>query len=73
MYKTLIIINLIAVLVSLAFGGFFLSKDDDSKSRLATVLTIRISLSILLFVLLIVGYFLGYLSPNYSPLAQVVE
>ena len=73
MYKTLIIINLIAVLVSLAFGGFFLSKDDDSKDRLAKVLTIRISLSVLLFILLIVGYFMGYLSPNLSPLAQVVE
>ncbi|MDP6968349.1 MAG: DUF2909 domain-containing protein [Gammaproteobacteria bacterium] len=68
MYKTLIIINLIAVLISLAFGGFFLTQDDSSKRRVAIVLTIRISLSILLFALLIAGYFMGYLSPNSSPL-----
>ncbi|MDP6165914.1 MAG: twin transmembrane helix small protein [Gammaproteobacteria bacterium] len=73
MYKTLIIINLIAVLISLAFGGFFLSKDESGKQRVATVLTIRIGLSILLFSLLIIGYFMGYLSPNASPLAHAPQ
>ncbi len=70
MYKTLIIINLIAVLISLAFGGFFLSQDDSGKNRVAIVLTIRISLSVLLFALLIAGYFMGYLNPNSSPLTS---
>ena len=73
MYKTLIIMNLIAVIVALAFGGIFLARDKDNSKRVAIVLTIRISLSVLLFCLLIFGFYMGYLSPNSSPLKATIE
>lgn len=73
MYKTLIIINLIAVIISLALGGIFLARDKDDSKRVAIVLTIRISLSVMLFCLLVFGFYMGYLSPNASPLKATIE
>ena len=73
MYKTLIIINLIAVIISLAMGGIFLARDKDDSKRVAIVLTIRISLSVMLFCLLVFGFYMGYLSPNASPLKATIE
>lgn len=64
MFKLLIIINILLILVSLAFGAFFLTRDDGNRARVATALTIRISLSISLLVLILVGYYLGYITPN---------
>ncbi|KZY30388.1 MULTISPECIES: twin transmembrane helix small protein [unclassified Oleiphilus] len=63
-YKILILINLLAVLVSLGAGAFFLGKDDNQHTRVLTALTVRISLSISLLVLLIAGYYLGLIAPN---------
>lgn len=64
MFKVLIIINLVLILLSLAFGGFFLAKDQGNQKRVAIALTTRITLSISLLVLVISGYFLGYIAPN---------
>jgi len=64
MFKVLIIINLILILLSLAFGGVFLAKDSSQQNRVAIALTVRITLSITLLLLLISGYFMGYISPN---------
>ena len=64
MIKTLIVINFLLILLSLASGMFFLAKDDGKTNRVVTSLTVRIVLSITLFCLLFVGYYLGVLKPH---------
>jgi hypothetical protein len=64
MFKILIITLLVAILVSLFSGAFFLTKDASGKQRVATALTIRIVLSISLLVLIVVGAMMGYITPN---------
>lgn len=64
MCKTLIIINLILILISLFSGVFFLVKDDGKTNRIVTSLTIRVSLSVCLILLMITCYYTGNLVPN---------
>jgi hypothetical protein len=64
MIKTLIVINFILILLSLASGMFFLAKDDGKTNRVVTSLTVRVVLSISLFILLFVGYYFGELKPH---------
>ncbi|MGB5300883.1 MAG: twin transmembrane helix small protein, partial [Thiogranum sp.] len=52
MIKILIVVALIAIIVSLASGMVFLVKDKGQSERTAKALTVRISLSVLLFGLL---------------------
>ena len=63
-FKTLIIINLVLILISLGAGVFFLRTDGKEDTRVVTSLTVRVALSISLFVLLLVGYALGYIQPH---------
>ncbi|HEB81781.1 MAG TPA: twin transmembrane helix small protein [Gammaproteobacteria bacterium] len=62
--KTLIVINFLLILASLASGVFFLVKDDGKSNRVVTSLTVRITLSITLFLLLFAGYYFGDLRPH---------
>lgn len=62
--KTLIVIVLIAILVSLASGMVFLVKDKGQTERTAKALTVRIVLSVSLFALLMLGIFTGYIKPH---------
>lgn len=57
--KTGIIILLVLIVASLFSALTFLHKDQGQGERTAKALTIRISLSILLFVLLMLGFYLG--------------
>lgn len=57
--KTGIIILLVLIVASLFSALTFLYKDQGQGERTARALTIRISLSILLFVLLMLGYYFG--------------
>lgn len=63
-FKFVVLLLLIAIAGSLASGLFFLNKDQSGSHRTVRALTVRISLSVLLFVLLIVGYFAGWLQPH---------
>ena len=63
-FKTLIVINLVLILISLAAGVLFLRTDGKEDTRVVTSLTVRVILSISLFVLLLVGYALGYIEPH---------
>jgi hypothetical protein len=63
-FKFVVLLLLIAIAGSLASGLFFLNKDQGGSYRTVRALTVRISLSVLLFVLLIVGYFAGWLQPH---------
>jgi hypothetical protein len=64
MIKTLIVIALIAIIASLASGMVFLIKDKGQSERTAKALTVRISLSVLLFGLLMLGIFTGHIKPH---------
>lgn len=54
------------IVFSLGEGMYFLAKDDGNadKTRVVRALTVRITLSLLLFALLIVGYWTGFLEPH---------
>lgn len=65
MIKTLIIINLLLILASLASGVFFLAKDDGKTLRVVQSLTVRVALSASLIALLLIGYFSGAITPHH--------
>jgi hypothetical protein len=62
--KIIVILFLVAILGSLSSGLFYLIKDKGSSDRTVRALTLRISLSVLLFVLLMLGYLTGLLQPH---------
>lgn len=56
-FKVLVVVMLLAVIGSLFSGLAFLYRDKGAGSRVVKALTIRISLSILLFVGLLVTFY----------------
>ncbi|HED17965.1 MAG TPA: twin transmembrane helix small protein [Gammaproteobacteria bacterium] len=62
--KTLIVVALIAIVVSLASGMLFLIRDNGKTERTAKALTVRIGLSVVLFGLLMLGVFTGQIKPH---------
>ena len=64
MIKIRIVVALIAIIASLASGMVFLVKDKGQSERTAKALTVRISLSVLLFGLLMLGIFTGHIKPH---------
>ncbi|KAA3628417.1 MAG: twin transmembrane helix small protein [Proteobacteria bacterium] len=54
------------IVFSLAEAMFFLARDDGSrdKTRMVRALTVRITLSLMLFVLLMAGYYFGLVEPH---------
>ncbi|MEI7916246.1 MAG: twin transmembrane helix small protein [Methylophilaceae bacterium] len=65
--KIAIILALLMIVFSLFSALFYLGKDKGSGERTVRALTIRITLSILLFVLLIGGYYFGLIGSNTHP------
>ena len=57
--KIFFVVALIVIVGSLFSALFYLMKDKGTSTRTARALTIRISLSIILFALLMLGYFFG--------------
>ncbi len=64
MIKILIAIVFLAIIVSLGSGLFALVGDRGESKKLVNSLTVRISLSVLLFVLLIIAYMNGWIEPH---------
>ncbi|MEO8444715.1 MAG: twin transmembrane helix small protein [Gammaproteobacteria bacterium] len=64
MFKGLVILLLAAILVSLFSGLFFLNRDKSDSRRTLRALTVRISLSVLLFVVLLIGWWTGAIQPH---------
>jgi hypothetical protein len=63
--KIVIVATLIVIVGSLFSALFYLVKDKGTSHRTARALTVRISLSLILFILLMLGYFLGVIGqPN---------
>jgi len=64
MIKILVIVLLLAILVSLFSGLFFLNRDQGGSGRMARALTVRITLSVLLFLILLVAWWTGAIQPH---------
>jgi len=60
--KTIVLILLAAIVISLAAGLFFLTKNDGDSKRLLTALKLRVVLSFVLILLLVVSYLLGWIT-----------
>lgn len=64
--KIVAIVLLIAMIVSLFMGMYYLVKDQGRTNRTLKALTWRISIWVVLFVLLAVGAYTGFLEPSVS-------
>ena len=62
--KVIIVLFLFIIIGSLFSGLFYLVRDKGASERTVRALTVRISLSVLLFVLLMLGYATGLLQPH---------
>jgi hypothetical protein len=65
--KLLVIIVLLGIVGSLGSGLFYLVRDKDGSPRVLRALTIRITLSVILFLLLMAAWFSGLIQPNATP------
>ncbi|MCQ4312193.1 twin transmembrane helix small protein [Pseudomonas stutzeri] len=66
MLKAAIVLLLVATLVSLFSGLFFLVKDEGRSSRMVTALFVRVSLSALTIALIAWGFYTGQLQPGFG-------
>ena len=57
LFKALVVLMLVAVFVSLFSGLVFLYRDKGASTRVAKALTLRISLSLLLFIGLLLSFY----------------
>jgi hypothetical protein len=62
--KVVIVGFLVAIVVSLMAGAFFLVKDPSTSKRTMNALTWRVGLQVALIVLLILAFFMGWLKPH---------
>jgi uncharacterized membrane-anchored protein len=62
--KIIVVLFLFAIIGSLGSGLYYLVRDKGSSDRTVRALTVRISLSVLLFILLMVAYATGLLQPH---------
>jgi cytochrome bd-type quinol oxidase subunit 2 len=62
--KYLIVIVMIAIVISLGSGLFFMLKGEGESKRMVNSLTVRIALSVTLFVLLFVAWYFGLIQPH---------
>ena len=63
-FKALIIAILLAIMISLGSGLYFLLTDKSGSKRMVNSLTVRIGLSVLLFVMLFIGWYFGLIGPH---------
>ncbi|WP_019341404.1 twin transmembrane helix small protein [Stutzerimonas stutzeri] len=66
MLKVAIVLLLVATLVSLFSGLFFLVKDEGRTSRVLTALFVRVSLTALMVALIAWGFYSGQLQPGFG-------
>ena len=62
--KIIVVLFLFAIIGSLFSGLFFQMKDKGASERTVKALTVRVSLSVLLFILLMIGFATGLLQPH---------
>jgi hypothetical protein len=61
--KATVLLILLAILISLGSGLYYLIKDREGSPRLMKALTIRVALSAVLILFLIISYSMGWISP----------
>lgn len=66
MTRFLILAGLVGIVLSLGSALVHLVRGKGDSQKMARALTIRVSLSILLFVLLLVAWWLGWIQPHGS-------
>jgi hypothetical protein len=59
--KLIVLILFLAIVVSLAYGLVFLSKDNRGSKRLLNALRVRVALSAILVAFLVLSYFMGWM------------
>lgn len=64
MLKTAIVVMLIATIISLFSGLFFLVKDDSRSNRVVTALTVRVCLAAITVALIAWGFYSGNLQTH---------
>ena len=57
--KILVLLVLLFIVFSLFSGMFYMIKDKGESDKMVKALTVRISLSLVLFILLMLGYATG--------------
>lgn len=67
MLKFLIVILMLAVLVSLFSGLFFLIKDGGKTNRVLNSLALRVALSVMLLAVILISLWQGGLTLNPTP------
>ncbi|MFO8142580.1 MAG: twin transmembrane helix small protein [Marinobacter sp.] len=67
MLKFLIVVLLLAVIVSLFSGLFFLIRDGGKTNRVVNSLALRVALSVLLLALVLISLWTGDLTLNPTP------
>ena len=60
--KIVVILFLVFILGSLGSALYFLVTDRGQKDRMVKALTVRITLSIVLFALLMLGFYFGFIT-----------
>jgi hypothetical protein len=63
----LIALAFVAILASLAFALFIMMKGSKGPGNMARALTIRISVSVVLFLCILLAWKLGYIHPTGIP------
>ena len=64
MIKYFILFLIVAMLLSLFTGGFFLIKDKGQSKRTVYSLGIRVSIAVMLFVTILYGLITGQIGPG---------
>jgi len=64
MFKILVLVVMLAIVISLGSGLYFLLTDKGKSKRLVNSLTWRIGLSVSLFILLLIAWLFGLIEPN---------
>lgn len=62
--KIIIVFMLLLILFSLGSGLVYLIKDNGRSERTVKALTVRITLSLILFILLMAGFATGLIAPH---------
>ena len=62
--RVIVFLFLAVILFSLGSALYYLIKDKGQSERTVKALTVRITLSIVLFLILMLGFYFGLISPQ---------
>jgi len=65
--RILVLLAFLGIVASLVSAGVYLMKDHGESNRMVNALTIRISLSILLFLFVLLAWRLGWIQATGVP------